>query len=86
MKRIDFEHGSIPGNILNAAIPMLVAQLLSLLYNIIDRIYIARIPAYRHNRSRRGWLMFSDYCDHHGFQQSVRQRRCSAFFHPAGGK
>ena len=44
MKRIDFEHGSIPGNILNAAIPMLVAQLLSLLYNIIDRIYIARIP------------------------------------------
>ena len=44
VKRIDFEHGSIPGNILNAAIPMLVAQLLSLLYNIIDRIYIARIP------------------------------------------
>ncbi len=44
MKRIDFEHGSIPNNILNAAIPMLVAQLLSLLYNIIDRIYIARIP------------------------------------------
>lgn len=44
MKRIDFEHGSIPSNILNAAIPMLVAQLLSLLYNIIDRIYIARIP------------------------------------------
>ena len=44
MKRIDFEQGSIPGNILNAAIPMLVAQLLSLLYNIIDRIYIARIP------------------------------------------
>ena len=31
VKRIDFEHGSIPSNILNAAIPMLVAQLLSLL-------------------------------------------------------
>ena len=44
VKRIDFEHGSITSNILNAAIPMLVAQLLSLLYNIIDRIYIARIP------------------------------------------
>ena len=44
MKRIDFEHGSIPSNILNAAIPMLVAQLLSLLYNVVDRIYIARIP------------------------------------------
>ena len=44
MKQIDFEHGSIPNNILNAAIPMLVAQLFNLLYNVIDRIYIARIP------------------------------------------
>lgn len=44
MKRIDFENGTITSNILNAALPMLVAQLLSLLYNIVDRIYIARIP------------------------------------------
>lgn len=44
MKQIDFENGTITGNILNAAIPMLVAQILSLLYNIVDRIYIARIP------------------------------------------
>lgn len=86
VKRIDFEHGSIPSNILNAAIPMLVAQLLSLLYNIIDRIYIARIPHIGTTALGAGRLMFSDYCDHHGFQQPVRQRRCSAFFHPAGGK
>lgn len=44
MKRIDFEHGTITGNILGAAFPMLVAQILSLLYNIVDRIYIARMP------------------------------------------
>ena len=44
MKRIDFENGSVTGNIFNAAIPMLVAQVLNLLYNIVDRIYIARIP------------------------------------------
>lgn len=44
MKRIDFENGKITENILQAALPMLVAQLLSLLYNIVDRIYIARIP------------------------------------------
>ena len=44
MKRIDFEHGTITGNILGTALPMLVAQILSLLYNIVDRIYIARIP------------------------------------------
>lgn len=44
MKRIDFENGKITGNILNAAVPMLAAQILTLLYNIVDRIYIARIP------------------------------------------
>ena len=44
MKRIDFENGTVTGNILKAALPMLVAQILNLLYNIVDRIYIARIP------------------------------------------
>ena len=44
MKRIDFENGNIVSNILKAALPMLVAQLMSLLYNIVDRVYIARIP------------------------------------------
>ena len=44
MKRIDFENGTITSNIMNAALPMLVAQLISLLYNVVDRIYIARIP------------------------------------------
>ena len=44
MKQIDFEKGKITENILMAAVPVLVAQVLSLLYNIVDRIYIARIP------------------------------------------
>ena len=44
MKKIDFDNDSIKKNILQAALPMLVAQILSLLYNIVDRIYIARIP------------------------------------------
>ena len=44
MKQIDFDNGKITSNILNAALPMLVAQILSLLYNIVGRIYIARIP------------------------------------------
>ena len=44
MKRIDFENGTVTGNILAATLPMLVAQILNLLYNIVDRIYIARIP------------------------------------------
>lgn len=44
MKQIDFAKGKISSSILQAALPMLVAQLLNLLYNIVDRIYIARIP------------------------------------------
>ena len=43
MKRIDFKNGTVTNNILSAALPMLVAQILNLLYNIVDRIYIARI-------------------------------------------
>ena len=44
MRRIDFENGTITQNIFGAALPMLVAQILNLLYNVVDRIYIARIP------------------------------------------
>ena len=45
MKRIDFENRTVTGNILGATLPMLVAQILNLLYNIVDRVYIAlRIP------------------------------------------
>ena len=44
MKRIDFENGTLTGNIIGTALPMLVAQILNLLYNIVDRIYIGRIP------------------------------------------
>lgn len=42
--RVDFENGHIIQNILGTALPMLVAQVLSLLYNIVDRIYIGRLP------------------------------------------
>ena len=40
MKRIDFENGSVTQNIFAAALPMLVAQILNLLYNIVDRTYL----------------------------------------------
>ena len=45
MKRIDFENDTVTRNIVNAAFPLLVAQIMSLLYNVVDRIYIARIPS-----------------------------------------
>lgn len=40
----NFGEGSVSKHILKLAIPMTMAQLINLLYNMIDRIYIGRIP------------------------------------------
>ncbi len=40
----DFSKGSIVWNILSLAVPMTLAQVINVLYNIVDRIYIGRIP------------------------------------------
>ena len=40
----DFSRGSVVGNIMSLAIPMTLAQLINVLYNVVDRIYIGRIP------------------------------------------
>ena len=44
MHQTDFSKGSVYRNIMEVAAPMTVAQLLNLLYNIVDRMYIGRIP------------------------------------------
>ena len=44
IQQVDFENGRTVQNVVQTAVPMLVAQVLSLLYNIVDRIYIGRIP------------------------------------------
>lgn len=40
----DFSRGSVVKNIMNLALPMILAQLVNVLYSIVDRIYIARMP------------------------------------------
>ncbi|NLZ44414.1 MAG: MATE family efflux transporter, partial [Clostridia bacterium] len=40
----DFSKGSIVRNILGMAVPMILAQLVNVLYNIVDRIFIGRMP------------------------------------------
>ncbi len=40
----DMGRGSVPRLILQLAIPAVVAQLINMLYNIVDRIYIGHIP------------------------------------------
>lgn len=43
-KRNDFSKGSIPGNIFSLAVPMTAAQLVNVLYSVVDRIYLGRLP------------------------------------------
>ena len=40
----DFTKGSIPSVVMGMALPLIAAQLVNVLYNIVDRIYIGHIP------------------------------------------
>lgn len=42
-RKADFGTGSVKRQILNLAVPMTLAQVVSLLYNLVDRIYIGRM-------------------------------------------
>ncbi len=42
----DFSQGSIPKNILSLAIPMTAAQLVNVLYSVVDRIYLGLLPGH----------------------------------------
>ena len=42
--RTDFSTGKVSRAILELALPMTMAQLVNLLYNIVDRMYIGKIP------------------------------------------
>lgn len=40
----DFSKGKVSSNIIAQAIPLILAQLVQLLYNVVDRIYIGHLP------------------------------------------
>ncbi len=42
----DFSQGSVSRSILRMALPMTVAQLINILYNIVDRMYLGRLPGH----------------------------------------
>lgn len=44
--QVDFSGPNVRRSVLAVAAPMLVAQILNLLYNIVDRIYIGKIPGH----------------------------------------
>ena len=47
-RKNDFSKGSIPGNIMSLALPMMAAQLVNVLYSVVDRIYMGWLPGSGH--------------------------------------
>ena len=43
-KQNDFTQGSISSNIMRLAFPMMAAQLINVLYSVVDRVYIGHLP------------------------------------------
>lgn len=41
---VDYAQGSVRGHIIRQAIPLTIAQIVHLLYNVVDRIYIGHLP------------------------------------------
>lgn len=44
MQSTDFSGGKVWQNIVAQSIPLILAQLVQLLYNVVDRIYIGHLP------------------------------------------
>ncbi|MDR0489815.1 MAG: MATE family efflux transporter, partial [Oscillospiraceae bacterium] len=44
----DFSKGSVPRAILQLAVPMTLAQIINLLYSIVDRVYLGHMPGAEH--------------------------------------
>lgn len=42
----NFAEGSVAGHIVRMSLPMMAAQLVNILYNVVDRIYISNIPVH----------------------------------------
>ena len=76
----DFSRGKVSGNILRLAMPMVVAQLVNVLYNIVDRMYIGHMPEDSVNALTGVGLTFPDSADRHGVCEPVRHRRHAAVF------
>ena len=79
----DFSKGSIAKNILNLSIPMTIAQFVNVLYNIVDRIYIGRLPN-NSTLALRNWLMPSYSYNNNGLCQPFRCWWCSSLFYFQG--
>jgi len=44
VRKVDFEKGSVAKAVLSVSCPLILAEIVNLLYNMVDRIYIGHIP------------------------------------------
>ena len=75
----DFSKGSILKHILRLAIPMTIAQLITILYNIVDRMFIGRIGGVETTDALTGvGSLPSHRYNYNGFFKSDRRRSRAA--------
>ena len=66
------------------AIPTVVAQLVNMLYNIVDRIYIGHMPGDGQSGADRRRRVHAGYHDHLGLCRAGRHGRRAARLDPHG--
>ena len=82
----DFSHGGVYGNIIQVMLPMMVAQLLNLLYNIVDRMYIGQMKGVGTQALSGLGLCFPILMFVTAFANLVGKRRIAALRHGAGAR
>lgn len=81
MEKNDFSKGSVVEAIIKLAVPMTLAQLINVMYSIVDRVYIGMIPGSCH--AFADWnRAVPSHCFHgNGICQSVRHGRRAFMFY-----
>ncbi len=79
----DMGCGSVKKLMLQLMIPAVVAQVVNLLYNIVDRIYIGTLGASRGSADRRGTVHPHPYAAER-IRHAGGRGRCTAHRHRAG--
>lgn len=78
--------GSVSKLLLQLALPAVVAQVVNLLYNIVDRIYIGHMADVGARRADRCGPVHTNSDADHRLCDAVRLRRCAARRHRHGAR
>ena len=77
----DFSKGSIIKILMRLAIPMTLAQLMNVLYNVVDRMFIGRIGGDSMDALTGRWCVSADDYNCDRICKSGGNGRCAAVFH-----